>query len=1002
MKIAFIHLSDLHIDSRKDYDKLDFQSKLQFLNNDVFKDVDAYNLILTGDLVGKASHENYSLVTKILNSIKKEIQEKYNKIIKVIAVPGNHDMKYATDEIASKSDTVNKIDYDIELKYELDRLNDYRNFCNANSIPYVELVKNHIVNYSNDFSIEYVLMNSAVFTRFKHTDYGKHYLPPEELHRIGKPTIADVKIGLIHHTLPWFEPESKMALTNLIRDNVQILFLGHEHDFCISQNTVDENNFEITNVNGGALYERNSSQSIFNICVLDSKKSIFTIYKANGILGKKPYNISEISSTPVNLSKGNKKFKLNKEVEHELFYLADKRDMDTFYVFPDLKYQIKDDDKYVDKEMNDLDGFLKTIDDKKIIEINGKNHIGKTSLVRKLFSFYYKHTLELPLILDVLDYQGKYEKWEKDAFEYYYDKEKYIEFTNLDSSEKVLFIDNFHLLKKEKTVCSFIRHCLTKYSKIILVQNKKQNEEFGEEINSLLEDDAERIKFDFLNLKPKKRKNLIYKVCCSDKSYASTNEIYLDVNEIESFLRAQPSFIKYDPNLVMRLTSMYINSSDQSKINVFHDVFVGSLSEAIKNGFDDDSPLGEILIAKVAYKIYKMKEYPFKRSIIEEVIDEYVEEYGGKLDYDEIYNNIIKTGIIKKTVDNKLIFESNNHLSYFIAKEIQRKRSEDGDNTDHDMLINDVSNGINGDIMLYLSLVENSIELGKIIVKKSKENLNDVIEISLNDLYKSSGKYSIKAIENEETKEKRYEKEEKKNEKEEEKEYFELEKVNFFDSDKRTAKEKKREDAATYLELNCKLFSSFYRRIKKDFKREIVQELYSQSNKFLYLIITPFVNDFPKLQQSFVDFFSETEEVKKRKLRDDDLKNIFEQFFITLEYNTILQIYNLTSIFSVCRQNVDELIGYDCSSNDLSKILNLLFIQRKNNKSLFYDCLKKEYHSTKNIVIKNLIIKIFNHYIITNRIFGPDEQSVASALNIEKSIQSIKQEIYKSKESIED
>ena len=505
-----------------------------------------------------------------------------------------------------------------------------------------------------------------------------------------------------------------------------------------------------------------------------------------------------------------------------------------------------------------------------------------------------------------------------------------------------------------------------------------------------------------MNLKPKKRKKLIYQVCCSDKSYASTNDINLDVNEIESFLRAQPSFIKYDPNLVMRLTSMYINSSDQSKINVFHDVFVGSLSEAIKNGFDDDSPLGEILIAKVAYKIYKKKEYPFKRSIIEEVIDEYVEEYGGKLDYDEIYNNIIKTGIIKKTVDNKLIFESNNHLSYFIAKEIQRKRSEDGDNTDHDMLINDVSNGINGDIMLYLSLVENSIELGKIIVKKSKENLNDVIEISLNDLYKSSGKYSLKAIENEETKEKRYEKAEKKNEKEEEKEYFELEKVNFFDSDKRTAEEKKREDAATYLELNCKLFSSFYRRIKKDFKREIVQELYSQSNKFLYLIITPFVKDFPKLQQNFVDFFSKTEEVKKQKLGENDLKNIFEQFFITLEYNTILQIYNLTSIFSVCRQNVDELIGYDCNSNDLSKILNLLFIQRKNNKSLFYDCLKKEYHGSKSPVIKNLIINIFNHYIITNRIFGPEEQSVASVLNIEKSIQSIKHEIYKSKEIIED
>ena len=105
--------------------------------------------------------------------------------------------------------------------------------------------------------------------------------------------------------------------------------------------------------------------------------------------------------------------------------------------------------------------------------------------------------------------------------------------------------------------------------------------------------------------------------------------------------------------------------------------------------------------------------------------------------------------------------------------------------------------------------------------------------------------------------------------------------------------------------------------------------------------------------------------------------------FIFIEYNTIIDVYNVTSILSTCKQNIDWLIKYNkFEANDLTILLNLLFIQRKN-KEMFYDKIKDFYKKSTSIVIKDLIKAIFNRYLISNNInISKEEYSVISTLQL--------------------
>ena len=50
---------------------------------------------------------------------------------------------------------------------------------------------------------------------------------------------------------------------------------------------------------------------------------------------------------------------------------------------------------------------------------------------------------------------------------------------------------------------------------------------------------------------------------------------------------------------------------------------------------------------------------------------------------------------------------------------------------------------------------------------------------------------------------------------------------------------------------------------------------------------------------------------------------------------------------------------------------------------LNYSDIKKLFIETDNVTLKNLIIKLFNTYIISNKVsYSSDEQSVASTLNL--------------------
>lgn len=171
-----------------------------------------------------------------------------------------------------------------------------------------------------------------------------------------------------------------------------------------------------------------------------------------------------------------------------------------------------------------------------------------------------------------------------------------------------------------------------------------------------------------------------------------------------------------------------------------------------------------------------------------------------------------------------------------------------------------------------------------------------------------------------------------------------------------------------------------------NYKNELVELLYIQSNQILNLLIAPFVKQYDEIRDLVIQKM--ISDMSKKSLTSEDeirkkCENLFEKMFIFIEYNTIIDVYNVTSILSTCKQNIDWLIKYNkFEANDLTILLNLLFIQRKN-KEMFYDKIKDFYKKSTSIVIKDLIKAIFNRYLISNNInISKEEYSVISTLQL--------------------
>lgn len=283
MKIAILHLSDLHIE-KDNYQWLlkKAEQMVPAVWNDFF-DCEKIIIVVTGDIANAGSEEQYGYAKEFFRTLLKEIakrglagRELENKII---CVPGNHDCNYdkgsgararLLNSMRSNQDEIDESIYTIISGVQ----DEFRTFAREIMIDkdYTLGINNNITVKAGDKTILFRLYNTA-WMSVKKEEQGSIVLPMEMVEQ--ECGDADMVISLFHHHYGWITPgfdNNKNRFRKHIMRSSNMALYGHEHTPSSSQ---VRDNFEgevINEFQGGSLcmkQQAGSRGSSFNCFVVD-------------------------------------------------------------------------------------------------------------------------------------------------------------------------------------------------------------------------------------------------------------------------------------------------------------------------------------------------------------------------------------------------------------------------------------------------------------------------------------------------------------------------------------------------------------------------------------------------------------------------------------------------------------------------------------------------------------------------------------------------------------
>lgn len=945
MKVALIHLSDLHLKSNYCLNSI-YENNIvkQIIKNS--DNIDAYFFILSGDLTDTGNKNEYKRVSKFLNNLFKQFTSEKEKI-KVFIVPGNHDMYFESDYLDDKSKFENKDYYSIQNEdVEIKRLKNFFNF----SKNYNLFENNKIVDYKSinigEFTLGFCMLNSALYSlKCSQGDKGYHHLDEHIIKRIEQSSKANLNIIICHHDLSWFDWNSKILLENLISNYFSIAFFGHEH--YNSTNKISHNGYLDTYFfQEDKLFDGDELNS-FSVVLIDfDKNNIISNQYVWNEQNKIFVQNEKINEKIILKTKMNRTIQLDDMFEQDIT-LLDKNGND-YFIFPKMEYAIKDKFKEQKENVNSYKEFLKLIDNKKLINIVGTDCVGKTTLLRYLF-FMYLNGGFIPLIIDK-DFAGKeISTILKQCFkkEYIYNDINFSMFNQ--SNKKILFIDDFESFKHSDKLLEKFKN---EFYKVFIFNNKTvMGYEAKNEFLDIFKEDSTYIELSICRFSRTKRKDLINKVCSN--FHSNTNKS-LDklADKIELELVKQQTIFKTDPLYIINFTKYHIQTPNENiaEKDVFNHVFTSSITNRLKEVDDEKfTKIAPVLLEKLSYFIHKNKKYPFEYNDFVEIATEYSNEIE-KIDIHDYMDKILSTRIIKQIDKENYRFENKSYLSYFVALELQHLFNNKNETDELNYLMNNVCNGINSDILLYFSLLNNSEIVMDNIISKAKNNARNIIPFNLKDK-KYSFLYPCNDIKiNKPSIEEKRTYDEKISENEEilsSKEVIEV--INYYDYvdiNDNVTNDIIFDRTIKYHEILSEILINFYPIIKKEKKQEILSLLINLPNQ----IITLYLDNVEK----------NLSEIKRQlKMYENDipwLKNNINKFISFVLINNLIIIYGHTSLEYSCEVLKENISNY-LPKNEIEEMQQILSYSRFDDINIFLKSVAKFCNEKKNDFLTKIILK---------------------------------------------
>jgi len=468
MKLAIVHLSDIHFRSRHD---VCIKRSDKFANAITFaRDPEEKLLfVITGDIANTGAPEEFCIAGDFFRPLLLSLGvDPAATPSAIVFVPGNHDCNFREvgdlrprllSEIQSHLDTIEPGGEVVKslLQIQGDFFAFHENMTGRAIRTEDRLYYNHKIE-SDGFTLEFRCFNSAWLSS-KHEDAGTLGFPLATIQSASAKTDSDVVISIVHHPANWLNPAAHGLFRTTVQQHSDFLFTGHEH-MTGGQIVAPFSGSNLIHFESGPFQPTDSGDSVFGILHLDLQKRKWKhedfIWSRGAYVRLRDEQWKDLfdkSSRSASLQLTSSfTEKLNETGTGFLHPRQHHLTLSDIYIFPDLNRRalsrklLTSND--LPKEITSNEVAQKILSAKQVA-IAGPNDIGKTALGKMLYLEANTKYGKTSLLLDAKDLKDKDDPTDSlltlinSAIDKQYGADARGQFQGLNPTQRVLIIDDW-------------------------------------------------------------------------------------------------------------------------------------------------------------------------------------------------------------------------------------------------------------------------------------------------------------------------------------------------------------------------------------------------------------------------------------------------------------------------------------------------------------------------------------------------------------------------------
>lgn len=727
MSLVIFHITDIHICDENDR----ILQKVEQLKRACAAEVssgDCVIIAVTGDIAFSGQQKQFELGFQIFDEIVRYLHEEKAVDAQVITVPGNHDCDFSENqtvrETIRKQIDERSAEQDGELVHFLTRTqNTYWNFLKDKT---AEVSTNRICQTKSIGKIMFIALNTAWISSL-HEKAGELCMPMNMLESINTADY-DLVVTIMHHPLGWMHPDNVSKFKQYLRENADMLLVGHEHER--DEKTEIGNNWRTVIFNGKELQaDSDKDESSFAVYTFDEAFQMIIAKDYHWDDTKRMYCSRSHSTTPFarNLHSCANHLTPNTDTLNDLddfgtlihHHRVEHFKLKDLYCWPDLNPL--DTDTLNPSATIPGDIIPETLLRNGISMIVGNSLVGKSALAKMLFLQYIEMG-KCCIMCSAKDLtsrtQERVRREINACFIKQYSSESLEHFSQLSKNNKVLIIDDFdrNPFTDRSTVFDTL---LSDFGAVILLSSTDADLMLlASKLKRLGEDKSLEI-YSIRHLNNLKRRELITKWYTLGLGYEN-DDVEIDnrishaeqiINEfIGRYTKLMPATPIHLISLLQSLEGFDAMNVDKSKYGYLYDILVQrSLREVGK----DQGTLNIILavLSQIAYKMLIDNKKVFTSEELISTVTTYNEKKKVYTEPIKFLEKLTAARILKVSIDGRCRFRYSYFYYYFAAHYIAKNLND----SDVRSVVENMSAKLNiedyGNIMVFVCHFTNSKEV---------------------------------------------------------------------------------------------------------------------------------------------------------------------------------------------------------------------------------------------------------------------------------------------------